>query len=957
MSSAVLRMTLMTLLPAVVSAGLYLLDKKTLFGRLSNRWKQAICGIVFGLLAVLGTEFGVPITGATLNVRDAAPLCAGLFFGAPAGVIAGLIGGTERWFAVYWGAGYYTRAACTLGTIMAGLFGAWLRRWLFDNKKPSWFYAMAIGCVAEIMHLLLVFLTNMGDVATAFEVVRVCALPMVGCVGLAVMLAAIALAVIGREPVFGVANRQREIAQAFQRGLFICVLIAFLVTNTFIFLLQTNLSKGTVNDLLTLYIGDVKDDIGDAVDEDLLGITHRIANAINADPSLANTTLEQLQSQYNVSVVSIVNRAGIITQSTTADYVGFDMSSGEQSAAFLTLNNGESEFVQEYRPMASDPSVSMKYAGVALIRGGFVQVGYDAQRFQQNVDTQVVGITRNRHVGENGYIILVDSNLNIVSDRNHHEGQSLTESGLNNENRAAAGQMVENTVYGQRCYCMYTVSEGYYIVGVMPVSEALFSRDISVNITAFMEILILAAMFILIYMLIKKLVVDNIHQINGSLAKITNGNLDVVVDVRTNQEFASLSDDINSTVIRLKQYISEAAARIDRELEFAKTIQESTLPTPLPPAVVQGDFDLFATMDPAKEVGGDFYDFYLLPGNRLAFLVADVSGKGISAAMFMMKAKTLIKGLARADCSAAEVLTKANDELCRNNEAEMFVTCWMGILDLTTGMVNFANAGHNPPLVRRKDGKTIFLRSRPGFVLGGMEGVHYRAEATILLPGDEIFLYTDGVTEATSAASELFGNDRLIAAFQALEGQKDRTARTVCASIKAAVDAFVAQAPQFDDMTMVSLRIGEKNTIFSAPARDTMPYVFDTAEQLWQNQEVPPRTMAQLGIALDEIYTNVCSYSGAAHAAVHCDVRDGKATLIVADDGAPYDPLKAKEPDTTLTVEERQIGGLGIHIVKKRMDAVEYHHDRGWNVLVMKKTLPPPPPPPEDPEGENEAEP
>lgn len=182
-------------------------------------------------------------------------------------------------------------------------------------------------------------------------------------------------------------------------------------------------------------------------------------------------------------------------------------------------------------------------------------------------------------------------------------------------------------VYGEESLCRYIVSEGYYIVAAMPYTEVVFSRDVSVYVTVFMEFVVFGMLFIVVYFLIKKLVVDNMAKINRSLAKITSGNLDTVVDVRTNEEFASLSDDINSTVLTLKRYIAEAAARIDKELEFAKTIQHSAIPTVFPPYPGRSEFDIYATMDTAKEVGGDFYDFYFVGENKLGFLIADVSGK------------------------------------------------------------------------------------------------------------------------------------------------------------------------------------------------------------------------------------------------------------------------------------------------------------------------------------------
>ena len=275
-----------------------------------------------------------------------------------------------------------------------------------------------------------------------------------------------------------------------------------------------------------------------------------------------------------------------------------------------------------------------------------------------------------------------------------------------------------------------------------------------------------------------------------------------MVDVRSHEEFDALSNDINSTVDTLKRYIADAAARIDAELAFAKAIQHSALPSVFPPYPTRKEFDIWATMHTAKEVGGDFYDFYFVDEDTLAFLVADVSGKGIPAAMFMMTSKTLLKSYAESDMSVEEVFTSANEKLCEGNDAGMFVTAWMGLLNVRTGLVTFANAGHNPPLVRHGDGSFTYLKSRPGFVLAGMEGIRYRKNELQLQPGDMLYLYTDGVTEATDASNELYGENRLAAL---LDTSTDADAQHICAAVKADVDAFVGEAPQFDDMTMLCL--------------------------------------------------------------------------------------------------------------------------------------------------------
>ena len=241
------------------------------------------------------------------------------------------------------------------------------------------------------------------------------------------------------------------------------------------------------------------------------------------------------------------------------------------------------------------------------------------------------------------------------------------------------------------------------------------------------------------------------------------------MDVRSHVEFEDLSDDINFTVDTLKRYIADAAARIDAELAFAKAIQHSALPSVFPPYPNRKEFDIWATMHTAKEVGGDFYDFYFVDDDTLAFLVADVSGKGIPAAMFMMQSKTLLKSCAESGMSVEEVFTNANAKLCEGNEADMFVTAWMGYLNLKTGLLTFANAGHNPPLVKHADGSFSYLKSRAGFVLAGMDSVRYRKNELQLEPGDVLYLYTDGVTEANNSGNELYSEERLLSLLNAQE--------------------------------------------------------------------------------------------------------------------------------------------------------------------------------------------
>ena len=441
-----------------------------------------------------------------------------------------------------------------------------------------------------------------------------------------------------------------------------------------------------------------------------------------------------------------------------------------------------------------------------------------------------------------------------------------------------------------------------------------------------------------------QVIINNLQKINDTLGRITKGDLNVTVDVRSNQEFSSLSDDINSTVSTLKRYIAEAAARIDKELEYAKQIQLSALPTNFPE---DEEYNIYAQMIAAKEVGGDFYDFYKLNDTTVAFLAADVSGKGIPAAMFMMTAKTIIKDLAESGMAVNDIFTKANEKLCENNESGMFVTAWMGILDIPTGKMQFANAGHNPPLLKRANGSFEYLKTRAGFVLAGMEGVRYRVGELTLSPGDRLFLYTDGVPEATNTENKLYGENRLL---EFMNQNAGVDAVTLLPALKSNIDEFVGEAPQFDDITMLMFDFkpqqGGVHTVNKTfPAKlDALNDVLGFVEETLEGYECPMKVQTAICVAIEEVFVNVAHYAygdgeGDMTLGIGFDEESRTVTFRMADKGVPFDPLKKPDPDITLSAEDREIGGLGIFITKKTMNEVTYAYENGENILTMIKKI------------------
>lgn len=267
------------------------------------------------------------------------------------------------------------------------------------------------------------------------------------------------------------------------------------------------------------------------------------------------------------------------------------------------------------------------------------------------------------------------------------------------------------------------------------------------------------------------------------------------------RSYISMVEDLDSYIENLRTVTAEKE-RINAELDLASNIQAHMLPCIFPAFPDHEEFDIYATMTPAKEVGGDFYDFFMLDETHVAAVMADVSGKGVPAALFMVITKTLIKNHAQSGLSPADVFTTVNRMLCEGNDAGLFVTAWLGVLDTKSGKLVYVNAGHNPPLLRQNGGGFEYIKSRPGFVLAGMDTIKYRQNELIMNEGDRLFLYTDGITEATSARKELYGEERLQ---RYLNSHCDASSEEILPDLKKDIDSFVGEAPQFDDMTMLML--------------------------------------------------------------------------------------------------------------------------------------------------------
>ena len=640
---------------------------------------RVILGVVYGICSILSTHFAVDFGDMLLNLRDVAPLAAGLFFHPFAGVIAGIIGGVERYIVgTYFGIGSYTRIACSVSTCLAG-FVAWIMNVkVFKGKKPSPVYGFFMGAVMEVFHMYVVFITHRDDMRMAFRVVSACSVPMIVFTGIALAVMSIVLQMVSGEwenPFNRVSEEKVSVSQTFQKWLFIVTTIVIAVNFGFSYALQSRSAY------------------------------QRGCDSINENSKV-----------YKSRYLEVSKRVG-------AD-----------STEFFEIIQSDGDIIAGKH---KDGRLDEQHMNTLLSENG--EGIFKAQLFEEMAINKVDSI---------------DSELILLT----------------------------------------------YI----PESELYWYRNAQAYETALADILLFTAIYVLIAFLVRQIVISNIDLINASLHKITKGDLNEVVTVRNSSEFASLSDDINQTVETLKGYISAAEKRIEQELIFARTIQESSLPKNFVFPVLKDNISIFASMKAAKEVGGDFYDFFIAGPNKIALVIADVSGKGIPASLFMMRSKTTIRGLVEAGGTPGDIIYKANNTLCEGNEAEMFVTVWIGIIDLATGVMKCANAGHEYPLIMRAGGDFELLKDKHSLALAAVENQKAREYEITLNPGDKIFVYTDGIPEAINEEVVQYGTDRLL---NAINEVKDKEFTEILPAIYGDVVNFRGKAEQFDDITMLGFEL------------------------------------------------------------------------------------------------------------------------------------------------------
>ena len=645
---------------------------------------RIMLALVFAGLSVLATHYGIDYQRMMINVRDLAPLTCGLFFDPISGIIAGIIGGVERYIAgTYWGVGPYTKIACSVSTCLSGVVAALLRLIIFKGKKPALVFAYFIGSTMEVFHMYVVFISHRDDMDMAYYVVKTCAPPMIVFTGLGLAIISLIIRIDSGEwidPKKVRGDRDIKVSQKFQFWLFLVSSVVLISNLILVNILQTQV-------------------------------------AVQSAHSVLQASIYDIGGTYNLAV----------------------------------------DKQKEFGPL--------KFT-----------------------------------VGAKGnYIVTGDSGLISFGE---HSGKLLDTAANDQAKKNLEKYVYSGKLFGKEYQIMSgKLGDGRTLLVYLPNDEVFNERDHTVYETILADILLFTVIYILIAVLVQKIVVNNLEMVNNSLRKITNGNLNEVVSVYSSSEFASLSNDINQTVDVLKRYIGEAEKRIEEELEFAKNIQESALPHNF--TFPRNDFEIFASMDAAKEVGGDFYDFFFVDVNKICLVIADVSGKGIPAALFMMRSKTMIRGFAESGKSPSEIFSLANNGLCEGNEANMFVTVWMSIIDLETGHMVCSNAGHEIPAIRRVDGDYELYKQKHNLALGIFPDVPFREYELDLAPGDSLFVYTDGAPEAINENKEEYGTGRLI---EVLNKYKIFTQKEILKFTRKSIEQFAGEEEQFDDVTMLGFK-------------------------------------------------------------------------------------------------------------------------------------------------------
>ena len=445
-----------------------------------------------------------------------------------------------------------------------------------------------------------------------------------------------------------------------------------------------------------------------------------------------------------------------------------------------------------------------------------------------------------------------------------------------------------------------------------------------------------------------------LRELGASVLKVAEGNFHVQLpEIKTEDEVRSLRDSFEQMQMSLSEYMKKLKtttalkASMESELRIASDIQMSMIPKKFPAYPERDDIDVYGLLTPAKEVGGDLFDFYIR-NEKLFFCIGDVTGKGVPASLLMAVTRSQFRTISTHEAMPDRIVTAINEVVADNNESNMFVTLFVGVLDLPTGRLRYCNAGHEAPLLMgRNVGK---LPCNPNVPIGVQQNWRYRMQEACIDPNTTIFLYTDGLTEAENAQLQLMGEDRVIAVANATLGQREP--ETVIRKMETAVNDFVGTACQSDDLTMLAIQYTRKRLANSYQLSLTLdndvrqvPELNEFVDEVCEAMQFDMSTTMQMNLAIEEAVVNVMNYAYPqgvnGEVNIEAVANNERLKFVIRDHGVPFDPTAKDDADTSLTAEERPIGGLGIFLVKELMDSVNYEYIDGCNVLTLRKTLSP----------------
>lgn len=635
----------------------------------------------------------------------------------------------------------------------------------------------------------------------------------------------------------------------------------------------------------------------------------------------------------------------------------------EWTEPYVDKGGGEILMTTCSRPLVNDKGEVYGVQTADLSLGWLTKLAQEVdstnnEDFYFGIDSDRKGNSRSCIITSNGAFIVhpdkIEANDETIYTffsqvKDKEKGQKLIEEILSGNQGKSSFIDKSNRRYG--IFYVPVKHTGWTIATLVPTS------DLFAPVNVFVEIMIigLLATLLLIALICRR----DIHKIIRPLSlfassadEISKGNLATPLpNIKTKDEmymlhnsFSTMQQSLINQIEEIKK-ANEEKGRIEGELLIARNIQMSMIPKTFPAFPDRTDVDVFALMNPAKEVGGDLYDF-LVKNEKLYFCIGDVSGKGIPAAMVMAVTRALFRTSTSHDSHPGKIVSGINEMIVDDNDSSMFVTLFVGVLDLPTGRLRYSNAGHNPPLLI-KSSSVEPLPCDANLPLGIMENWKYTTQETIIDYQTMIFLYTDGLTEAEDIHFNQFEEERIIEVAK----QSTDNPKTLIEQMENVVNQFTGDAEQNDDMTMLAIQYTKQQqsyTLFNRSINlkndiEQVPLLAAFVEEVCEEAGLDMGTSMSMNLAIEEAVVNVMNYAYPPGTVGDIDIQamanDVQMKFIITDSGKPFDPTTKEDIDTTLPAEERLIGGLGIHLVKQIMDSINYERTDGKNVLTLRKKL------------------